>query len=102
MAITAAFMPQAATANIAVTASSASVALNASTGFTGNQVRVYNYGTAIAYIAFGTASTVTATTASLPIAPNSIEVFGIPYGTTYAAALGTSGGTVYFTLGEGL
>ena len=102
MALTGAFLPQAATVNIAVTGTTANVALGAVVGTTGSQVRVFNSGTAITYIAFGSSSAVTATTAGLPIAPNSLEVIGIPYNTTYVAAIGTSGNTIYFTLGEGL
>ena len=102
MAINAAFTPQLATVNIAVTGTSASVALNNTVGISGNQVRIFNNGSSVSFIAFGTSSSVTATITSIPIAPNSVEVMGVPGGTTYIAAIGTTGNTIYFTMGEGL
>jgi hypothetical protein len=41
------------------------------------------------------------TSTSVPLAGNSIEVLTVPYGTTYIAAIGTSGNTLYMTPGEG-
>lgn len=106
MAITAAFQPRSAavTVNIAVSGSSQNVAVFTSslTTVPNMQVRFYNNGNAVTLVEFGTNSTVTANaTTSLPLAPNSIEVVTVPYGTTYIAAIGTTGNTLYMTPGEG-
>jgi len=106
MAITAAFQPRSAgvTVNIAVTASSANVAVFSAplTTVPNMQVRFFNSGTNTTFVEFGTSSAVAATTStSVPLAGNSIEVFTVPYGTTYIAAIGTSGNTLYMTPGEG-
>jgi len=105
MPTTNAFLPQQATVKIAVGAASSNVLVFAPTaGFLGSgyQVRFYNSGINITYIAFGNDSTVTATTNSLPLAGNSIEVFAVPFNTAYVAAIGTSGNTLFMTAGEGL
>jgi hypothetical protein len=104
MSLTGAFYPQANTVNVAVTGTSANVQFTTGIGLlNGCQVRLFNSGTNITYINFGATSAVTATTtAGLAMAPNSIEVFTVPYSTTYVAAIGTSGNTLYATPGEGV
>jgi hypothetical protein len=99
------FTPYYATTSITVGASSANVQVF-NTGqmpFPQSQVRIFNSGSAVTYIAFGNSS-VTATTASIPIAPNSVEVMTNPGAGSlaYIAAIGTAGNTIYFTPGEGL
>jgi hypothetical protein len=63
-------------------------------------VRVYNAGTVAVFVACGDVTAV-ATTASLPIAPGSVEVLGCPQ--TYIAGItaGTAA-TLYVTPGDGL
>jgi hypothetical protein len=105
MSIIASFNPTLPTVNISVTGSSANVAVFSTAGYSAppqTQVRVFNSGSAVTFIAFGATSSVTATTSSLPIAPNSVEVFTINASNTYIAAIGTSGNTIYFTPGEGV
>lgn len=57
---------------------------------------------AIAFIEFGTASTVSAVAATgTPILPGAIMVFSVGPDISYVAAIGTSGSTLYFTCGHG-
>lgn len=100
------FCPQG-TANIAATTTSANVALPIGCPPTGSerpQVRVYNSGTTLAFIAFGDSS-VAATASSIPIPPGAsipVEKFSVPFGATHVACILASGtGTVYFTSGFG-
>ena len=105
MTTTNAFFPQQPTVKISVGATSSNALVfqpGAGTPGTGYQVRFYNSGSNITYVAFGNDSTVTATTSSLPLAGNSIEVFAVPFNTAYVAAIGTSGNTLFITAGEGL
>jgi len=106
MATTNAFLPQQQTARISVGVTSANaLVFQPGAGYpgTGYQVRLYNYGSNITYVAFGPDSSVTATTNSLPLAPNSIEVFAVPFNTAYLATIGTATGNMLFmTAGEGL
>lgn len=82
-----------------VTGTTAQVALGKPT----NQVRVVSAsGGTIAFIKFGSDSTVTASVTDLPILPGAIEVFSIATTQTNVAAIGTSGTTLYFTSGEGI
>jgi len=93
---------QAATVNIDVGASTARVAL----GTTGNgyrQVRVYNDGTATAWIAFGDVTITAALASGIPLAAGACEVHTIPNGVTYVAAIAAAGtGKIYFTPGSGI
>lgn len=109
MALTQAFAPYGNTANVAISNTSASVQFNTQTGGAsgfggGYQVRLYNNSSSTVFIAFGAASTVTAAVAtSLPMAPNSIEVFTVPFQTSYVAVIASAaGGTLYATVGEGV
>ncbi|WP_375453722.1 hypothetical protein [uncultured Methylobacterium sp.] len=85
------------TASLAVTAASASVALASGTGIS---QRLYNAGTATAFVRFGDV-TVTATTGDMPIPPGTIEIQTVPPGSFMAAITATGTATVYATNGEG-
>lgn len=86
------------TVSRAVTGTTANVALSSTHGL---QVMVTSAATnSLAFIKFG-ASTVEATTSDTPILPGTVQVFTIPSGTLYVAAIGTSGTTLYFTSGDG-
>ena len=108
MALNQAFYPQANTTNVAINNVSANVQVNILTGGagagTGYQVRLYNNSTSTAFVAFGSSSSVVASlTTSLPMAPNSVEVFTVPYQTNYVAVIAAAaGGTLYATVGEGM
>lgn len=81
-----------------VTGSSANVALAKAA----NQVVVTSPSTnSIAFIAFGTSSSVTAAVTDTPILPGTVQVFSTGVNITYVAAIGTAGTTLYFTSGEG-
>jgi hypothetical protein len=97
------FMPLGATVTLAVTASTGNVALTDPGRFVSRyQVRILNTGSERAYIAFG-GSTITATTASMPIPAGNTEVFTIPGGATYMAAICDTAltTTLYATCGFG-
>lgn len=85
--------------NIAATTTSASVALGVGCG----SVRVYNNGTVLMWVEFGSSSGVTAVQGtSIPIPAGAVETLEVPSGTTHAGARTDSGtGTVHFTPGEG-
>jgi hypothetical protein len=97
-----AFAP-AGTISLAVTSSTGAAKL---TNVNPQAVRVYNAGTAVAFIKAGD-STVTAATTDLPIAPGVVEVLDMKatFGTaplTHIAGITSSGtATVYFTCGQG-
>lgn len=93
----------AATVNISVGAGSANVLVENFSGC--NCVRVFNDGTATAWIDFG-GSTVAATlAASIPIATKTSHIFAVPASsasTVYAAAIAAGAtGSIYFTPGNG-
>lgn len=104
---TVAFQPTGKTTQISATGTSANNAFAIST--TG-QVQVYNSSSAIAFVIFCTSSSCTASAgtagsanADYPVGPGAIVVVSVPTGTTYAAAiLSTGTGSVYFTPGTGL
>jgi hypothetical protein len=102
MAIQGAFAPQANTVNVAVGVTSASVALGATTSSYGPNVRVYNNSSSTVFVAFGSSTVTAAVATSLPMAPNSVEVFTLSGGTYLAVIAAAAGGTVYATLGEGV
>ncbi len=82
-----------------VTAASANVAL-AKSGL--SQLMVTSAATnAIAFINVGTSNAVTAAVTDTPILPGTVQVFTIPFDATHVAAIGTTGTTLYFTVGEG-
>ena len=92
-----------ATVNTAVTGSNQTLALGAGVGLGTVAVRVANIGTQTIFIDFGTSNTVAATATSIPMLANTVEVFTIPNDVTHIAFVaGTTGSTVYVTVGEGL
>jgi hypothetical protein len=74
------------------------------TAGTQGQLRIVNTASVFAYVNFGPSTVVAATVAnSMPIAPNSVEVFTIdPNVTTVSAILGSGTGTLICTRGEGV
>jgi hypothetical protein len=85
------------TASLAVTTSTGRVALAADA----STVRLYNAGTATAFVKFGDV-TVTAATTNMPIPAGAIEAFRPPGASTHIAAITSSGtATLYVTSGEG-
>lgn len=96
-----AFQPNGSTVSLTAGTSTGSVALTG--GGSGSNVRVYNSGTVVAFVNFGT-STVTAAVASgMPIAPGAVEMFTLPQSVTHAAAITAAGTPVlYFTTGQGI
>jgi hypothetical protein len=69
----------------------------------GDDVLVTNAGTTLAFVAFGTDSTVTvAATAGTPVLPGSKLLLSVgPLITTAAAIMATGAANVYFTKGNG-
>lgn len=98
-----AFIP-ALDANIPLSATTTTSSASLKNGNAPMQVRIYNAGTATAFLNFGT-SAVTATTSGFPVPSGAIEVITIPGNatTTYAAAITASGtASVYITPGAGI
>jgi hypothetical protein len=86
------------TASLNTTTTSANVQLAGG----GDTVVVTNLTASVAYIRFGGDASVTATSADMPVLPNSRAVLSINSLITYAAALLNSGsGTVLLTRGDG-
>ncbi len=86
-----------ATVSRTVTSSTANVAL----GTGGDQVMISSAaGGNIAFVKFGD-STVTAATTDTPILPGTVQVYTIPPGATYIAAIGSATTTLYITRGDG-
>lgn len=88
-----------ATTNVAVTGTAANVTISASHPWA-TTVRLANIGTQAIFVQFG--GTATSTT-SMPMAPNTVEYMTLPNdgGTTISAIAGTTGSTLYATLGVG-
>lgn len=63
--------------------------------------RVYNSGTVIAWVKFGTDNTLAAATTDMPIPPGAVEVFSIGAKSWAAAITGGTSVDVYFTPGYG-
>lgn len=93
-----------ATVNIAVSSSSQSVQIPNYSG--GNQIRVYNAGTATVWIRFGGSAVVALAANDVPIAAGLTAGFSAPAAagnTLYIAAIAAgSTGSIYFTPGEGI
>jgi hypothetical protein len=86
------------TVSVSAGTTSSSVALAGG----GETVLVTNAANAVAFVAFGASNQVTATSASLPVLPNSrVLLAANTYLTHAAAALASGSGAVYFTLGDG-
>mgnify|MGYP000151938848 FL=1 len=96
------FSPVGATATLSATNTTGNVALTSIGTNVNRSVRVYNAGTATVFLTFGNDSTITATTAGMPLPSGGIEVFQLGPNITYAAGITASGtATVYFTSGMG-
>lgn len=92
------FRPLAATQNTSVTATNQQVTLNRTTGT--QSIRMCNLGTETVYIEFGGVATASA---SLPLPAGQTEVFTVGSDITYYGVIaGTTGSTLYSTVGEGL
>jgi len=85
------YQPSGTTAQLAVTSTTSNVALPSNTG----TVVVYNIGTKIAYVKFGTSGAITATTANDVIGPGSAVAYNVGSNTFVA---GITGGTDTTTL----
>ena len=90
------------TVNITTTAASQNLAFPARNGT--NAVRIVNLGTDPSFIEFAQVAGVTAAAAtSIPLLPNSAEVFTLANDVVGLRVVGAAGGSVlYVTVGEGL
>ena len=90
------------TVNITTTAASQTLAVPDTLGT--RAVRVVNSGTDISFLEFTTATgAAAATTTSMPMLGNTVEVFTFPNDVTQIRVIGAAGGSVlYVTYGEGL
>ena len=90
------------TVNLAVTASSQTLAVPVA-GIGYRSVRICNVGSNVVFLQFGTSTATATTTTSMPMAGDSVEVFLLDPETTYVAAIaGTTGNTIYMTVGTGV
>lgn len=88
------------TVQIPVTTSSASVTLNASQ-INFNVFRIYNSGSAVAFIRVSIGASTAVGTTDIPIPPGVIEIFSKGFSDTISA-ITLSGTTIlYITVGEG-
>lgn len=98
-----AFRPLAQTQNIAVTTAAQTQALNYTLGTVA--VRLCNIGTQLIYflpVEAGSATVVT-TTNGIPLPAGQTEVFTLPTGTVSLSIIaGSTGSSLYITIGEGL
>ena len=96
------FTPVGATVNIAAATTTANVARTSLDLREGAQVRVCNSGSVVAFVAFGDSGATATTTTSMPILPNTVEVFTVNPTQTHMAAITASGSTtLYLTTGVG-
>ena len=98
------FHPSNPTSTINVTNSSVATALVGSTSNMRATVELQNAGSADVFVDFGPANTVTTAVASgYPIMAGQSKLVTIPAGTAYIACIsGTSGQTLYVTVGSGI
>lgn len=92
------------TVSISVSGSSQRVLLGfpAAPYLQGGQVMVTSpAGGTIAFINFGDVTASASASTATPILPGSVMVFTAPTAPAYAAAIGTSGTTLYFSVGQG-
>lgn len=81
--------------------SGTTISSNAILPTTGGSVRVYNSGSVIVFVKFGS-STVEATSSNSFIAPGATEVFSVPQGVTHVAGItASSTASIYVERGEG-
>lgn len=98
-----AFTPTGATVAVSATTVTSNAALSAGNTTNGFDLRVHNAGSALAFVAFGASSAITATTASMPVPAGAVEVFSCGSQITHMAAITASGtATVYATPGQGI
>lgn len=88
--------------SISATTSSSNVSLATIGAHLQVMVTAPSANAATAFIAFGVGNTTAATVSGTPILAGTAQVFTVPAGTNYAAAItGTSTATLYFTPGDG-
>lgn len=100
-----AFRPLGNNQTVSVLTTTASQALTIPASPLGTRaLRFVNVGTDPSFIEFGVATgPAAATTTSMPLLPNSVEVFTFANDFTTVRVIGTAGGsTLYITYGEGL
>lgn len=99
----AAFQPKpGATVSLAVIASSNNAAIDSGGVAKARKWRVYNAGSAVAFVSFGGSDVTASTATGTPIPPGAVEVFQ-PSGATHIAGITASGSTsLYITPGEGI
>ena len=95
------------TKSISATSTSGNVAFGAGLPQGEFQVRIYNAGTDLVYVRFGSDSTAVATSADLPVPSGAVEVISLANvdrsQVRYAAAIcASTTATVYFTPGHGI
>lgn len=98
------------TSALAATGASGNIALSVTTSAAASQIQIFNSGTTIAFVKFCLTSTCAASvgsagtsTSDYPVAPGAVVVVSPPAGSTYVAAILSSGtGTIYFTPGFGV
>ena len=97
-----AFAPAGNTVNLAADTSTDRVALTAPASAGGYQVRIYNAGSATAFVRFGTDTIEATTGAGMPIPSGQTEVFTMASTVTHMAAItASSTATLYVTTGYG-
>jgi hypothetical protein len=85
-----------------VSVSVGNVSSNAPLSGGGDSVVVTNTTTALAYIRFGSDSTVTASSADMPVLPGSRMILSVNSLISYGAAISPSGsGSILFSRGDG-
>lgn len=101
-----AFRPNTTTKSLSASGSTGSVALitgDILTAWSGGTCRVYNAGSVVVFVAFGTSAVTAATATGLPVPPGQTEEFQIGPTDTYMAGITGSGtATVYATPGQGI
>ena len=91
---------QAATQNVAVTGSNQSTAITGA-GVGTRTIRLLNSGSQVVFFSLTIGGATAATTTSTPILAGSVETFLIKKDITHINAIaGTTGSTLYWTLGE--
>lgn len=96
------FTPTGNTVSVTATVASAVTALGTLSSLSGGTIRVYNSGTSICFINFGTSGSTASITTSMPIPAGAIEVFQLGAGVTHVATITSSGtAVIYFTPGQG-
>lgn len=96
------FSPIPPTVNLSVTTATGSVARTLSGHVGGDEVRVANTGTAVAFVEFGASGITASVTTSFPVLPGTAEVFSVnPLQTNVAAITASGTTTLYITTGRG-